>query len=201
MVHPSQVQNFLTNNMQPAYQLALESNPDPRCMVPVPAMGFGGLLTRSELQCQTTKRHHAALNKLQEKIQKINKKQAEEVAKKLETIKKSQTKLCQRLTAINKTASILSNSGVPLRFKEETLRRQLETIQVELIKPHQFSIILTQFGNRPFRKPASDSALSSAEEIHGTILQNDEALTFLKSRLEEDLAMTNLALAKTGNPK
>lgn len=198
MVHPSQVQSFKVNNTQPAYQLALESNPEPRCMVPVPAMGFGGLLARSELLCQTTQRHHAALNKLQEKIKKINKIQAEEVAKKLENIKESQAKICQRLTAISKTASVLSNSGVPIRPKEESLRRQLESIQAELIKPHQFSILLTQFRNCPPQKPTSDSALSSAEKLHGTLLQNDEALALLKTRLEEDLAMTKMALAKAG---
>lgn len=136
-------------------------------MVPVPAMGYSGLLARSDIQYQTVQRHHAALNKLQDRVQGLAKKQAEEVATKLDKIKAAQLRIRQRLTAINKTTSILANRGAPLRPKEEMLRRQLETIQVELIKPHQFSILMAQFGNRPKRTTPSTSALSIAEELHG----------------------------------
>ncbi|KAJ9081480.1 hypothetical protein DSO57_1014213 [Entomophthora muscae] len=195
MVHPSQILNFLApNNPLPAYQLALEFNPEPRCMTPVAAMGFNGINNKADVLVQSVQRHHFAVNKLHDKIQALDKKQTEEAGAKLKKIKAAQFKIRQSLTNVYKYTSVLANHGVPLRPKEETLRRQLETIQVELIKPHQFSMVMSQFANRPKRKASSTPNITN--EMREEILHNQIALEALKANLEEGLEMTNLALKK-----
>ncbi|KAJ3000352.1 hypothetical protein HDV02_006159 [Globomyces sp. JEL0801] len=129
MVHPSEVHLYQPNPNEDRalYEQAQTNNPDPSCMVPVLAVGFEGLKVRLDSQEEQYKTH-------KEKLQ-IH---TVETVVKIETYRRKQRQIVQKILTLMKNVQLLRNRGYSLRTEEEGLLSALKTMEQDLSKPSVF---------------------------------------------------------------
>ncbi|KAJ1654197.1 hypothetical protein IWQ61_005831 [Dispira simplex] len=116
---------------------AQQDNPDPTCLVPALAVGFGDLQKRAEQQKHEAELHTAKLEEISAKLSQLNNKHTLENLAKLVEFKRRNQEQSYRILKLMKMMQIVRYSGQTLRPEEEMIRVRLERIMNELVKPGQ----------------------------------------------------------------
>ncbi|ORY98951.1 nucleoporin complex subunit 54-domain-containing protein [Syncephalastrum racemosum] len=132
------------NHDQKAWDDAQKKNPDPSCMVPTLAVGFEDVKKRMEIQEKQAGAHSAALEAIQDKLNKLKTIHAQETAARIEEYKRRQMELTQRVIAFIKCTQVLRNKGLPLSPEEDQMRTILENVEDQVTRSEQFHGKLSQ---------------------------------------------------------
>nr|KAJ3419979.1 hypothetical protein HK105_006268 [Polyrhizophydium stewartii] len=139
MVHPSEVHLYQPPPLeQGSYQQAQLNNPDPTCMVPVLAVGFGDLKKRMEIQEQQQRVHREKLELIASRVDALKSKHFVDTLVKIDEYKRRQRQIIHKVFTLMKSVQILRNRGYSIRADEEALRSRLEAMERDLQKPSIF---------------------------------------------------------------
>ncbi|KAI8921694.1 nucleoporin complex subunit 54-domain-containing protein [Entophlyctis helioformis] len=120
------------------YKQAQMNNPDPSCMVPVAAVGFGDLKKRMEVQEKHQAMQKDALEMMSARVDAIQRKHYVDTVIKLEEYKRRQRQIVHKVFMLMKQVQMLRNRGFSIRADEEALRSRLEAMERDLQKPSIF---------------------------------------------------------------
>ncbi|KAJ1953310.1 hypothetical protein IWQ62_006022, partial [Dispira parvispora] len=116
---------------------AQQDNPDPTCLVPALAVGFGDLQKRAEQQKHEAALHQAKLEEISDKLSKLNRQHALDNHGRLIEFKRRNKEQSFRILRLMKMMQIVRYRGQTLRGEEEMIRVRLERMTQELDKPGQ----------------------------------------------------------------
>ncbi|KAJ3300365.1 hypothetical protein HK104_001328 [Borealophlyctis nickersoniae] len=120
------------------YEQAKRDNPDPQCLVPVLAVGFGDIKKRTELQEQQCQAHERKLKELSQQLEAIQRRHYLDTLVKLEEYKRRQAAIVHKTLQLMKQVQVLRLRGYSIRGDEEALKSRLEAMERELQKPSVF---------------------------------------------------------------
>ncbi|KAJ3041561.1 hypothetical protein HDV00_009037 [Rhizophlyctis rosea] len=140
LVHPDEVQRYAAPNDHNAeiYRQAMINNPDPKCLVPVLALGFDDIKKRTEIQDRQCQAHANKLKELSTTLSTIRNKHYVETLRAIERAKFKHREIVQKTLQLYKQIQLLRQRGYSIRADEEMLRSRLEAMQRELQKPAAF---------------------------------------------------------------
>lgn len=116
------------------WKQAIQDNPNPDKLIPVPMIGFKEVRWRMQCQEQETALHQAFLDKVAEEVQTLQRKQAATVAKTTEYRRKL-VELEHRLLQLLVKQEITRKVGLALTPEEEAIRGHLESLQPHMYAP------------------------------------------------------------------
>lgn len=119
------------------WQQAKLDNPDPEKYIPVPMIGFKELQKRLRLQAEQTRLYQQRLDVIAGDLSNLQT-QHSTMLSKLEDYKRKDLELGHRLLKVITKQEIYRKMGYAIQEEEETLKVQLEQLQVELNHPTQF---------------------------------------------------------------
>ncbi|RUS82171.1 hypothetical protein EGW08_010053 [Elysia chlorotica] len=119
------------------WQQAKLDNPDPDKYIPVPMIGFKELQKRLRLQAEQTRLYQQRLDVIAVDLSNLQT-QHSTMLSKLEDYKRKDLELGHRLLKVISKQEIYRKMGYAIQEEEETLKVQLEQLQVELNHPTQF---------------------------------------------------------------
>ncbi|CAL1539358.1 unnamed protein product [Lymnaea stagnalis] len=119
------------------WQQAKLDNPDPDKYIPVPMIGFKELQRRLKHQAEQTKLYQQRLDVIASDLSDLQT-QHSTMLSKLEDYKRKDLELGHRLLKVVVKQEIYRKMGYAIQVEEETLKVQLEQLQVELNHPTQF---------------------------------------------------------------
>ncbi|KAJ3130540.1 hypothetical protein HK098_000105 [Nowakowskiella sp. JEL0407] len=139
-VHPNEAKFYVkpANHDETLWQQAMNDNPDPTCMVPVLATGFGDIKKRMEHQEAYNTAHKAKLEEIRERLDQVEKVRHLETTVKLKEYQRRHMQIAARVLMVMKKLQVLRNLGYSIRAEEENLRVRLESMILQLKKPSQF---------------------------------------------------------------
>ncbi|KAJ3007747.1 hypothetical protein HKX48_008957 [Thoreauomyces humboldtii] len=140
IVHPSEVQSY---GPQPTedfrlYQQAQRDNPDPKCMVPVEAVGFRDIKKRVDMQDMAYRAHKDKLEEMRTKLIELQRTHFLETSAKLEEYKRRQAALIAKTLKLMTKVQKIRNRGYSVRAEEEKFKTRLEGMERDLQKPSVF---------------------------------------------------------------
>ncbi|KAI9098301.1 nucleoporin complex subunit 54-domain-containing protein [Phlyctochytrium arcticum] len=140
MVHPSEVHLYgPPPGQDPSlYEQAQRDNPDPKCMVPVLAVGFEDIKKRLSMQEETSRAHTAKLTEIKEQLEALKRKHYLDTVAKLQDYKRRQIKLAGKTLRIMKNVQLIRNRGYSIRVEEEKFQSRLSAMERELQRPAVF---------------------------------------------------------------
>ncbi|EGF80032.1 hypothetical protein BATDEDRAFT_89228 [Batrachochytrium dendrobatidis JAM81] len=139
MVHASEAHLYQPPPQEMGtYQQAQMNNPDPSCMVPVLAVGFGDLKKRMEVQEQQQAVHKEKLEMIATRVDALKTKHFVDTLVKLDEFRRRQRQMVHKTYMLLKTVQILRNRGYSIRVDEEALRSRFESMERDLQKPSIF---------------------------------------------------------------
>ncbi|ORX88786.1 hypothetical protein K493DRAFT_74561 [Basidiobolus meristosporus CBS 931.73] len=140
LVHPSEVHLYQrpANQDETLWNEAQKANPNPKCMVPVLAVGFDDIKKRTEQQEMQALAHKAKLEEIADKIKKLQEKHSLDTLVKMKEYKRRHMDLAHRVLQLMKQVQVLRNKGYSIRPEEEALKTRLENLHLELRKPSQY---------------------------------------------------------------
>ncbi|KAH6593502.1 hypothetical protein BASA50_007312 [Batrachochytrium salamandrivorans] len=163
------------------YQQAQLNNPDPTCMVPVLAVGFGDLKKRMEVQERQQAVHKEKLEMIASRVDALKTKHFVDTLIKLDEYKRRQRQMVHKTYMLMKTVQILRNRGYSIRADEEALRSRLEAMERDLQKPSIFRGRLNEIWAQ--LQQLKDSKRMSEDATFSVV--NEEALTPVLEALSE----------------
>eukprot|EP00842_Homolaphlyctis_polyrhiza_P005012 jgi/Hompol1/5511/HPOL_002266-RA len=198
MVHPSEVSLYQPPvNERGSYEQAQLNNPDPTCMVPVLAVGFGDLKKRKEIQEQQQAIHKEKLQAFAARVDTINHKHYVDTQIKIQEYKRKQRQIVHKVLTLMKSVQILRNRGYSIRADEEALRSRLEAMERDLQKPSIFrgriNEIWAQLQQlKDSKRINDDSAYAVVDQealqpVHETLVQMQNALLMLTKTVKKDM--------------
>jgi nuclear pore complex protein Nup54 len=110
------------------------ANPDPSHLAPCLVVGFSDLERRVAEQHKAVQAHLDVLAATSDRLDEMQQTQQAHTAE-LDRLKTSSTALAQRLLRLANQADLLRARGVPLVPTETDLRRKLERIEAEIVRP------------------------------------------------------------------
>ncbi|TPX58967.1 hypothetical protein PhCBS80983_g02794 [Powellomyces hirtus] len=140
IVHPSEVASYgpAPGEDISLYQQAQRDNPDPKCMVPVVAVGFRDIKKRVDMQEQAYEAHKAKLEEMRNKLVELQRTHFLDTSAKLEEYKRRQAALVAKVLRLMKHVQLIRNRGYSVRAEEEKFKIHLEAMERELQKPSVF---------------------------------------------------------------
>ncbi|KAF7725366.1 hypothetical protein EC973_009633 [Apophysomyces ossiformis] len=145
-VNPQEVHLYQKppNHDPKAWDDAQKANPDPTCMVPTLAVGFGDVMKRMDAQAKQAEAHEAKLNELDAKVKKIQQSSTVDATAKINEYKQKHMELSQRVVRILKQAMVLGHKGQSITQEEEEIRARFENLQDQVRRSEQFHGKLSQ---------------------------------------------------------
>lgn len=117
---------------------ALQKNPDPTRLVPVPARSVADLTTRVEAQQQATQTYQRALQEVEKNLENIRRHHDVDTVTKIEKLRQRNMELSFRVLGVMKRLEVLRQRGIPIGGTDIEVRDHLQAIQRELHKPNQY---------------------------------------------------------------
>ncbi|TFK32260.1 nucleoporin complex subunit 54-domain-containing protein, partial [Crucibulum laeve] len=137
LVDPNQVSLYgrppnATNNE--LWEKAVRENPDPKCLVPVIAIGFDDIRERVEAQSKQAEQHQQRLKDLKSRVEDLNTRHSVSNSSRLLRAAAQQTQVTQRLMAFIQHLHLLIPAirSSSIRPEEEELRGKLEELEDEI---------------------------------------------------------------------
>jgi len=145
-VDPADITKYKTPENIPdrQWEEAVENNPDPTCLVPVPAVGFQDLYKRIEVQNEAAAEHARILDNFRDDIRQLKKKHDLEISVKINECKHRQMQFESKLVNIMIKLELYRGRGQPINYNEEQWKSHLETCQKELNSPNQYKAKLNE---------------------------------------------------------
>ncbi|XP_067000209.2 nuclear pore complex protein Nup54 [Anabrus simplex] len=112
-------------------------NPNPKKYIPVPMVGFEEVRWRMKCQEHETQLHQAFLDQVSEDIANLQR-QHSNTAAKIAEYRRRFVELEHRVLQVLVKQEISRKVGLALQPEEESLRSQLETLQMQINAPNQF---------------------------------------------------------------
>ncbi|KAI9199467.1 nucleoporin complex subunit 54-domain-containing protein [Polychytrium aggregatum] len=139
LVHPSEAARYTrpANHDEALWNQAQKDNPDPTCMVPVLAVGFGDIQKRIAEQENESNRHRQVLEDALRQLNKIQENHYLDITVRIADYKRKHRELAHRLLKIMSKIQIVTNKGQSIGAEEEALRTRLESINREFKPPSQ----------------------------------------------------------------
>ncbi|BFZ15315.1 hypothetical protein BsWGS_18354 [Bradybaena similaris] len=178
------------------WQQAKLDNPDPEKYIPVPMIGFKELQRRLKHQAEQTKLFQQRLDVISGDIVNLQTQHSTMLAK-LEDYKRKDLELGHRLLKVIVKQEIYRKMGFAIQAEEETLKVQLEQLQVELNHPTQFKGRLNELMSQmrmqlQMASGRADSTyqmdLETQAEIKLILKQQQDGLQHLIEIIKEDAA-------------
>lgn len=119
------------------WRQAIEDNPDPTRLIPVPMIGFQELKWRTKCQESETEMHNQYLAKVSRDLENLKQRHTSSTAKIMECRRKF-AELSHRILKIIVKQEITRKMGVAMSPEEEMLRSKLENMQALVSAPTQF---------------------------------------------------------------
>ncbi|TPX64484.1 hypothetical protein SpCBS45565_g05879 [Spizellomyces sp. 'palustris'] len=140
IVHPSEIHRYgpPQGTDFSLYEQAQRDNPDPKCMVPVLAVGFGDIKKRIAQQDQAYQAHKSKLEEIKTQVEALQRKHYLDTLPKLEEYKRKQAVLVAKVLQLMKQVQLIRNRGYSIRAEEERFKSRLEAMQRDLQKPSVF---------------------------------------------------------------
>ncbi|KAI8986344.1 nucleoporin complex subunit 54-domain-containing protein [Pilobolus umbonatus] len=113
-------------------------------MVPALAVGFDDVQKRINMQHKLSEAHMSKLNEIANLIKKLQQKDKEETASKLEEYKRKHMETTQRVLALLKYTQVLRNKGLSITPDEEAMCARFENVKDQLQRSGQFHGKLSQ---------------------------------------------------------
>ncbi|KAH9496040.1 Nuclear pore complex protein Nup54 [Bulinus truncatus] len=189
------------------WQQAKLDNPDPEKYIPVPMIGFKELQRRLKHQAEQTKLYQQRLDVIASDLSDLQT-QHSTMLSKLEDYKRKELELGHRLLKVIVKQEIYRKMGYAIQVEEETLKVQLEQLQVELNHPTQFKGRLNELMSQmrmqlQMASGRSDPAYQIDPDIQAEIKiilkQQQEGLQHLIDIIKDDSA--DLQLIEQGISK
>ncbi|KAF9158203.1 hypothetical protein DFQ26_007880 [Actinomortierella ambigua] len=145
-VHPDEAKLYTASPNEDRYEWhqAMMASPDPNCMVPVLAVGFGDLKKRMESQDEMTLMQKQKLQEIERRMDELTKHHLIQTASRVREFKRRHIQLSQRVLTLMKRVQIMKNRGVPIKEEEEQLRVRLENALEQLKNPAYFRGKITE---------------------------------------------------------
>lgn len=140
MVHPSEVARYQIPPKTDValYEQAMRDNPDPTCLVPVLAVGFGDLQKRIEFQKQQSEIHQGALSTISQELDETKQKHELHTLVRLEERRRRAMELSHRMLRLMKNVHLLRTRGYSITTEDEKFRARLDNMHMHLHRPSQF---------------------------------------------------------------
>ncbi|KAK3798088.1 hypothetical protein RRG08_034644 [Elysia crispata] len=189
------------------WQQAKLDNPDPEKYIPVPMIGFKELQKRLRLQAEQTRLYQQRLDVIAGDLSNLQT-QHSTMLSKLEDYKRKDLELGHRLLKVISKQEIYRKMGYAIQEEEETLKVQLEQLQVELNHPTQFKGRLNELMSQMRMQLQTSSARTdpayamdgdTQADIKIILKQQQEGLQHLIDIIKEDAA--DLQLIEQGIAK
>ncbi|PVD34818.1 hypothetical protein C0Q70_06096 [Pomacea canaliculata] len=195
---PEQIKEYLNNppaGIDPLlWRQAKLDNPDPDRLVPVPMVGFRELQRRLKHQQEETKLHQQRLDVMAGDLSELQTQHSQTLAK-LDDYKRKHLELGHRLLKVIVKQEICRKLGYAIQAEEETLKVQLEQLQVELNHPTQFKGRLNELMSQirmqsqaglGWGEPAYQMDTHMQAEIKQILKQQQEGLQHLIDIIKTD---------------
>eukprot|EP01116_Phalansterium_solitarium_P012053 TRINITY_DN28007_c0_g1_i1.p1 TRINITY_DN28007_c0_g1~~TRINITY_DN28007_c0_g1_i1.p1 ORF type:complete len:450 (+),score=154.65 TRINITY_DN28007_c0_g1_i1:76-1425(+) len=171
---------------------AMQSNPDPKRLVPVQAVGFSDLKARVDEQDKTTTQIKDAIQEIQTFVENVQRRHEIEMLVKIEQCKQQHLQLAHRLIKVMKKLEVLRCKGCPVTLEEEQLREQLAALQREMQQPTRYrnrlnelaALVRIQADKAPEEYDRLDE--ESLESIHKYLSDQQQGLKHLTDVLRTD---------------
>ncbi|XP_059154132.1 nucleoporin p54-like [Physella acuta] len=189
------------------WQQAKLDNPDPERYIPVPMIGFKELQRRLKHQAEQTKLYQQRLDVIASDLADLQT-QHSTMLSKMEDYKRKDLELGHRLLKVIVKQEIYRKMGYAIQVEEETLKVQLEQLQVELNHPTQFKGRLNELMSQMRMQlqmasgradPTYQMDGETQSEIRIILKQQQEGLQHLIDIIKEDAA--DLQLIEQGISK
>ncbi|KAG8859699.1 hypothetical protein FRB96_004273 [Tulasnella sp. 330] len=140
MVDPQQVAYYgrpMNARNDAEWEKAVRTNPDPSCLVPVPAIGYEDLQKRVNMQAKFAEFQKAQLKEANDRLEALQQKHQLSTSLRAQRAALKQTEIDQGLAALVKTLHLMIPSvrATSIRPEEERLRGALEAVEDELKRP------------------------------------------------------------------
>ncbi|KAK6976785.1 nucleoporin p54 [Biomphalaria glabrata] len=189
------------------WQQAKLDNPDPEKYIPVPMIGFKELQRRLKHQAEQTRLYQQRLDVIASDLSDLQT-QHSTMLSKLEDHKRKDLELGHRLLKVIVKQEIYRKMGYAIQVEEETLKVQLEQLQVELNHPTQFKGRLNELMSQMRMQlqmgsgrsdPAYQINPETQAEIRTMLKQQQDGIQHLIEIIKEDAA--DLQLIEQGISK
>jgi len=184
---------------------ARENNPDPTCLVPVPAVGFQDLQKRYQVQNEESKKHFDLMVKYEKDIQNLKNYYELEITKKIRICKERQRDFEIRLMDVMIKQELSRASGA-LTYTEEQWKSQLESLQKELNNPNQFKArlydLISTVNMKKNAHVQANVALDPQDvnKIISFLEEQTKVLTLLTSEIQNEVDSLEIMLEKFKEP-
>ncbi|KAJ3373065.1 hypothetical protein GGF31_001052 [Allomyces arbusculus] len=140
LVHPSEVKQYVRGERddEKLWEHAVKNNPDPTCLVPALAVGFGDLQKRVNQQTEYLEKMKFRLGEIAITCDRLQQRHDVDNKLRLAEIKRKHQELAARVLVLMKQIHQLRSLGVPMSLDEDKLRGRLEELMGRLRKPGQF---------------------------------------------------------------
>ncbi|XP_055676774.1 probable nucleoporin Nup54 [Lutzomyia longipalpis] len=183
-IHPDedQLKEYLMNppkGIDPRmWRQAIEDNPDPSKLIPVPVIGFHELKWRTKCQESETEMHNQYLAKVSRDLENLKQRYTSSTAKIMEYRRKF-SELSHRILKIIVKQEITRKMGVAMSPEEEILRSKLESMQALVSAPTQFKGRLSELLSQMRMQRDQWSHTGGGNEYKLDKDSTDEMQTFL----------------------
>ncbi|KAJ3354515.1 hypothetical protein GGF32_002461 [Allomyces javanicus] len=140
LVHPSEVKQYVRGERddEKLWEHAVKNNPDPTCLVPALAVGFGDLQKRVNQQTEYLEKMKFRLGEIAITCDRLQQRHDVDNKLRLAEIKRKHQELAARVLVLMKQIHQLRSQGVPMSLDEDKLRGRLEELMGRLRKPGQY---------------------------------------------------------------
>lgn len=189
------------------WRLAMERNPDPKRLVPVPARSFADLTARVKVQKERREQLLRFLQSLEREVDLLVKENEIKVRKQIEDAKRKHMELSHRVLKLMIKLEVQMQKGIGIRNEDIMLKNKLNTLMHQLHKPDQFrgrlNELMPQFNHIQSTSgllAPNDSAVAADQEtlqsICSFLQMQNQGIKQLCEVLQKDL--NDMNLMKTG---
>lgn len=162
------------NQDEQLWNEAMRKNPDPKCMVPVLAVGFDDILKRMEIQSKQVDLHQEKLKETAARLTTVQRQYLLGTLVKLEEHKRRHTDLTQRLLRLLRYSQVLRYKGFPLNADEEQAMAQLAELSKNNDNPENlYGKMLTLWNQLQYIKSQRDVDQRTKAAVWRTVREED----------------------------
>ncbi|KNE55984.1 hypothetical protein AMAG_01830 [Allomyces macrogynus ATCC 38327] len=194
LVHPSEVKQYVRGERddEKLWEHAVKNNPDPTCLVPALAVGFGDLQKRVNQQTEYLEKMKFRLGEIAITCDRLQQRHDVDNKLRLAEIKRKHQELAARVLVLMKQIHQLRSQGVPMSLDEDKLRGRLEELMGRLRKPGQYKSKVEalwrdvgSMGNVAMGE-ANGAVVADVEQLAGVLAEQQRGIGHVVEVLKTD---------------
>ncbi|KAJ1507076.1 hypothetical protein HMI56_000289 [Coelomomyces lativittatus] len=195
LFHPSEVKKYTRgpNDDEKLWEHAVKNNPDPTCLVPALAVGFGDLKKRAQEQDKYLRNMRYRLGEISIALDLLSQRHETDNRTRIQEIKRSHQAISGRVLSLMKKIHCMRNKGLVLNLGEDRLKGRLEALEFQLKKPGQYKTRLATLWRElsvlgtAMVDPASEKVIAAdAEKLHKVLSDQYQGISHVIDVIKED---------------